>query len=229
MNFIRQRGSSLSMVVLVLLGTMLMQGEISYSTTFGKLDAFIRIPGINHGALPTAWLVARAAAMAVAVLLWILNRKRNLFRAIVVMNVLLTIGLFMNLTALVDALRGISSQAIGALLVDVFLMAVTNILIFSIWYWVIDPPGVEETLRLDEPWDFLFPQRGSELPGYEDWLPRYTDYLYLAFTTSFAFSPTDTLPLTRRAKILMLLQSTISIITLTGIAGSALGLLAGSG
>lgn len=217
------------MIVLVLLGTMLMQGEISYSTTFGKLDAFIRIPGINHGALPTAWLVARAAAMAVAVLLWILNRKRNLFGAIVVMNVLLTIGLFMNLTALVDALLGISSQAIGALLVDVLLMAVTNILIFSIWFWVIDPPGVEETLRLDEPWDFLFPQRGSELPGYEDWLPRYTDYLYLAFTTSFAFSPTDTLPLTRRAKMLMLLQSTISIITLTGIAGAAINILAGGG
>ena len=64
-------------------------------------------------------------------------------------------------------------------------------------------------------WDFLFPQRGANLPHYESWPPRYTDYLYLAFTTSFAFSPTDTLPLTRRAKMLMLLQSAISIITLT--------------
>jgi hypothetical protein len=59
-------------------------------------------------------------------------------------------------------------------------------------------------------------------------VPRYTDYLYLAFTTSFAFSPTDTLPLIRRAKMLMLLQSTISIITLTAIASSAVSLLAGS-
>ena len=57
---------------------------------------------------------------------------------------------------------------------------------------------------------------------------RKTDYIYLAFTTSFAFSPTDTLPLTRRAKMLMLLQATISIITLTGIAGSAINILAGS-
>lgn len=226
-HFVRQRGPSLSMVVLVLLGTMLMQGEISYSTTFGRLDSFIRIPGVNHGALPTAWLAARSAAMVVVVLLWILNRKKNLFRAIVVMNVLLTIGLFMNLTALADALLGISAKAIDALLVDVLLMAVTNILIFSIWYWVIDPPGVEETLRLEEPWDFLFPQRGAELTGYENWLPRYTDYLYLAFTTSFAFSPTDTLPLTRRAKMFMLLQSTISLITLTGIAGAAINILAG--
>jgi hypothetical protein len=229
MNFVQQRGSSLSMVVLVLLGTVLMQGEISYSTTFGKLDTFIRIPGINHGVVPAAWLITRAATMTVVVLLWLLNRKKSLFRSMIVMNVLLTLGLFMNLTALADALLGISPTAIEALLMDVVLMAVTNILIFSIWYWIIDPPGVEETLRLDEPWDFLFPQRGSELPGYEAWLPRYTDYLYLAFTTSFAFSPTDTLPLTRRAKMFMLLQSTISLITLTGIAGAAINILAGSG
>jgi uncharacterized membrane protein len=56
----------------------------------------------------------------------------------------------------------------------------------------------------------------------------YADYLYLAFTTSFAFSPTDTLPLTRRAKMLMLLQSAISVVTLTGIAGAAINILAGS-
>jgi uncharacterized membrane protein len=107
-------------------------------------------------------------------------------------------------------------------------MAVTNILIFSIWYWIIDPPGIDETKREDAPWEFLFPQRGASLPHYESWVPRYTDYLYLAFTASFAFSPTDTLPLTRRAKLLMLLQSAISIITLTAIAGSAINILAGS-
>jgi uncharacterized membrane protein len=121
-----------------------------------------------------------------------------------------------------------SNQEIEALLVDVVLLAISNILIFSIWYWIIDPPGVEDTRREDAPWDFLFPQRGQTLPHYESWEPRYTDYLFVAFTTSFAFSPTDTMPLTRRAKILMLLQSTISIITLTGIAGSAINILAGS-
>ncbi len=227
MSFIRQRGASLSMVVLVLLGTLLMQGAISYSTTFGRLDAFIRVPGVSHGLLPTAWLIARAAAMTLVVGLWLLDRKSHLFKAMIAMNVLLMLGLFMNLTALANTLLGITSTAIDVLLVDIVLMVVTNILIFSIWYWVIDPPGVEETQRFAEPWDFLFPQRGSELPGYQNWLPRYTDYLYLAFTTSFAFSPTDTLPLTRRAKMLMLLQSTISLVTLTGIAGAAINILAG--
>ena len=133
----------------------------------------------------------------------------------------------LNMLALSDILVGLTSQAAKVLLVEVFFMAVTNILIFSIWYWIIDPPGVEEILRMDEPWDFLFPQREGNLPFYETWLPQYTDYLYLAFTNSFAFSPTDVLPLTRRAKMLMLLQSVISIVTLTGIAGSAINLLAG--
>jgi hypothetical protein len=101
-------------------------------------------------------------------------------------------------------------------------MAAANVLVFSIWYWVIDPPGIDETRGEDEPWDFLFPQRADALPGYEDWQPRYTDYLYLAFTTSLAFSPTDTLPLTRRAKLLMLLQAAISTVTLVVIAGTAI-------
>jgi uncharacterized membrane protein len=110
----------------------------------------------------------------------------------------------------------------------VVLMAVSNVLIFSIWYWVIDPPGVEKVQREDAPWDFLFPQRAATVPHYENWAPKYTDYLYVAFTTSYAFSPTDTMPLTRRAKLLMLLQSVISIVTLTGIAGSAINILAGA-
>ena len=75
---------------------------------------------------------------------------------------------------------------------------------------------------------FSLSPAAATLPGYEQWQPRYTDYLYLAFTASFAFSPTDTLPLSRRAKLLMLLQAVISIVTLTGIAGSAINILAGA-
>ena len=82
--------------------------------------------------------------------------------------------------------------------------------------------------RGDQPWAFLFPQRGAQLPHYEAWVPSYLDYLFLAFTTSFAFSPTDTLPLTRTAKMLMLLQAAISVVTLTGIAGSAINILSGA-
>ena len=227
MNFIKTRTSSLSMVVLVLILILLLQGSISYSMTFGRLDQYI--PGLRYGVLPSTWLGLRIALLTCVVVLWVMDRKRWLFRTIIFVNSIFTLGLILNLAALGDVLLGISTEAIKALLVGVVFMAISNILIFSIWYWLIDPPGVEENPREDEPWDFLFPQRASPIPHYEDWIPRFTDYLSLAFTTSFAFSPTDTLPLTRRAKILMMLQATISLITITGIAGSAIGILVGSG
>ena len=65
------------------------------------------------------------------------------------------------------------------------------------------------------------------LPSYEAWTPGYLDYVYLSFTTTLAFSPTDVLPLTQRAKMLMLLQATASAVTLTCIVGSAINVLAG--
>ena len=60
---------------------------------------------------------------------------------------------------------------------------------------------------------FCFHSGASSLPHYESWAPRYADYLFVAFTNSFAFSPIATLPLTRRAKLVMLLQAAISVVT----------------
>ena len=224
-NFLRTRSLSLSTVLLVLLVIVALQGGISYTLTFGRLDSLLFGRG---NPVSVSWFALRVILIGAIVALWLMNRKRDLFRGIIVVNGALTLGLFINMLALVAILSGLASQDIKTLLTDVVLMAISNVLIFSIWYWVIDPPGVEETQREDAPWDFLFPQRADTLPYYENWVPRYTDYLYVAFTASFAFSPTDTMPLTRRAKLLMLLQSVISIITLTAIAGSAINILAGS-
>lgn len=225
-EFLRARSLSLSMVVLMLLLIAAMQGGISYTLMFGRLDR--AVPALQGNPVSTGWLVLRGLLIAATAVLWLMNRKRSLFSVIIITNAILTGGLLVNMVALMAVLTGFSAQDIKTLLVDVVLMAITNVLIFSIWYWIVDPPGVEEIQRQDEPWDFLFPQRAASLPHYESWAPRYTDYIYLAFTASFAFSPTDTMPLTRRAKLLMLLQAIISIITLTGIAGSAINILAGA-
>jgi hypothetical protein len=225
-DFVRRRSTSLFTVVLVLLAITVLQAYISYSTAFGILDRYVA--AAHHIRLAASWLGLRLILVATACVLWLLNRKPDLFRVIIITNGVLTFGLAINMIALAQALVGLSGKAIGTMLFDVLLMAVTNILIFSIWYWVIDPPGVEEDPREDDAWDFLFPQRQATIPHYENWLPRYTDYLYVAFTTTFAFSPTDTMPLTRRAKMLMLLQAAISVVTLTAIAGSAINILAGA-
>jgi hypothetical protein len=73
----------------------------------------------------------------------------------------------------------------------------------------------------------LFPQRDRSLQSYERWSPGYPDYLFIAFTTSFAFSPTDALPLTRTAKMLMLLQASISVVIVLGIAAGAINAIVG--
>lgn len=215
------------MVVLVLLAILLLQSEISYNTAYGALTG--AIPALDRSELPAGGLVLRVLVGLLLIALWLLKAKGPLFKVIIVVNVLLTFGLFLNLVSLIAVLFDLTPKIVRELLIDVVLMAVSNILIFSIWYWIIDPPGVEEDPRDNEPWEFLFPQRSGNLPHYELWMPRYSDYLFLAFTTSFAFSPTDTLPLTRRAKMAMLLQSTVSLVTLTGIAGSAINMLAGGG
>ena len=150
-----------------------------------------------------------------------------MFRVIIVANAFSAAILLNDAAFLLSVLSGSNSRTAVTLLADVALIASSNILIFSIWYWIIDPPGVIEGEDAHQPWAFLFPQRGSVLPRYESWVPRYVDYLFIAFTTSFAFSPTDTLPLTRTAKMLMMAQAAISVVTLTGIAGAAINILAG--
>ncbi len=224
----RSRSLSHTMVVLVLLTVALLQSMISYSLSFGRLGALIPDPAQLPAQIGSFAL--RAILMVIVLVLWALNRKRRLFQAIIALNGFLTLGLLVSIVALVDVLfAGFSAHAVADLLGDVVLMAVSNVLIFSIWYWIIDPPGIQEIERPDGAWDFLFPQRQGSLPFYEFWVPRYTDYLYLAFTTTLAFSPADTLPLSRRAKLIMILQAIISLVTIVVVAGSAIGLLGSGG
>ena len=78
---------------------------------------------------------------------------------IVVANALFTMALLIQTDSLISALFEGASEAINALMHDVVLMATSNILIFSVWYWLIDPPGIEDDSRADEPWDFLPPAK----------------------------------------------------------------------
>jgi hypothetical protein len=223
-SFFRDRGPWLAAVVVIMLAISIAQAGISYTMTFGALSGLLPR---DHSATTTLLVGARFGLVALMAALWVAGRKRVLFRLIVIVNALFTLALLVHTSALTTVLFNGASEAVNALLVDVVLMATANILIFSVWYWIIDPPGVKDIPRADEPWEFLFPQRAGAIPHYESWVPRYGDYLYLAFTTSFTFSPSETAPLTKRAKGLMLLQAVISVVTLTAIAGSAINILAG--
>jgi hypothetical protein len=222
--FIRVRGPRVAGVMLIMLAISLAQSGISYSMAFGGLGDFM---AQDRSIFARGLMTLSLGLVALMAALWVLKRKQALFVCVVFTNAVFTCALLLHMSGLVGVLFGSVSEAVNTLMIDVVLMASTNILIFSIWYWVIDPPGFEDVPHAYEAWDFLFPQRAGSIPHYESWEPGYADYLFLAFTTSFAFSPTDTAPLTKRAKMLMLLQATISVVTLTAIAGSAINILAG--
>jgi uncharacterized membrane protein len=91
-------------------------------------------------------------------------------------------------------------------------MWVVNVLLFGLWYWQLDAGGpVERPKRAPHQHDFLFPQQTEPKLLEGGWRPLFLDYLYVSFTNAAAFSPTDTLPLSRWSKMLMLLQSAMSL------------------
>ena len=102
----------------------------------------------------------------------------------------------------------------------------TNIIAFSLWYWEWDRGGpVARSKGTHKYPDLLFPQMQQEGIAKPDWEPTYPDYLYVAFTNATAFSPTDTMPLSRWAKLLMTIQSVVSLLTLALIVARAVNVL----
>lgn len=109
---------------------------------------------------------------------------------------------------------------------------VANILVFASWYWRLDAGGPHQRDLRGSHTDgaFLFPQMtlDPELRremGEDQWRPGFVDYLFLAFNTSTAFSPTDVPVLSRWAKGLMMIQSTISLATIALLAARAINIL----
>ena len=102
---------------------------------------------------------------------------------------------------------------------------VTNVLAFALLYWQIDRGGPFAWESGANFPDWLFPQLATPDVASPDWRPMFLDYLALAYNTATAFSPTDVLPLSRRAKMLMTLESGISLLTLVIVAARAVNAL----
>jgi uncharacterized membrane protein len=91
-------------------------------------------------------------------------------------------------------------------------MWVVNVLLFALWFWQLDGGGpVARPACVPADRDFLFPHQTEPELMDKGWRPMFLDYLYVSFTNAAAFSPTDTMPLSRWAKMLMLVQSAISL------------------
>jgi hypothetical protein len=103
----------------------------------------------------------------------------------------------------------------------------TNVIVFGLWFWLLDGGGPMQRRRSGDPRtrDFLFPQQETPEIAAAGWRPRFVDYLYTSYTNAAAFSPTDTMPLTQWAKLLMLVESAASLLTLLMVAARAVNIL----
>jgi uncharacterized membrane protein len=143
---------------------------------------------------------------------------------------LLVVGNVVALCILVAGLVTTSTKDLGGveLLLSAFVIWTTNVIVFGIWFWEIDLGGPVARAMLhghDKP-DFQFPQDENPELKREGWYPKLWDYLYVSLTNSIAFSPTDSMPLTRPAKLLMGMESAISVIAVLLVAARAVNVLA---
>jgi len=102
----------------------------------------------------------------------------------------------------------------------------SNVLMFSVAYWWIDRGGAESRVSGSQQLpDWRFPREDVDEGSVPPWQPTYVDYLFLAFCTATSFGPTEAMPMTARAKLLMMAESLVSLVTVLAIASRAIGLL----
>jgi hypothetical protein len=186
----------------------------------------------NLSAGPNWLLIAIVAVLIVPIVLsrrWNNNRLNQLLGY--VLSSVVTIDMIWSLWLLLAALPA-HKESPADLLRSAGALWLTNILVFASWYWRLDAGGPHARDLRESHTDgaFLFPQ--MTLPaevrremGEGDWSPGFVDYLFLAFNTSTAFSPTDVPVLSRWAKMLMMTQSLISFSTVVLLAARAVNIL----
>lgn len=170
---------------------------------------------------------------------WRLNRQTRLTRlASLALAILIVTANLVALGLLIHALVVAETKQAGQLLLAALQVWATNVIAFALIYWDLDrggPVARAQSRREELPLaDFRFSQDengdtiievkngSSEIA---DWIPTFVDYLYVSTTNSSAFSPTDTMPLTSRVKILMATQATAALLTSLLVIARAVGAL----
>jgi hypothetical protein len=147
------------------------------------------------------------------------------------LTTILTLAMIASVALLIGLLPA-HTESPTRLLRSAAVLWLTNVLVFALWYWRLDAGGPHARDQRDAHANgaFLFPQmtmlrRIERATGQARWSPHFVDYLFVAFNTSTAFSPTDTPVLTRWAKVLMMLQSLISLTVIAILAARAVNIL----
>ena len=157
-----------------------------------------------------------------------LERRDPLLRrvSLVLVAILFAANAGSGAALVVDLLSGTASDRPSVLLGTGGAIYATNVVVFALWYWELDRGGPVARGQGERAFpDFLFPQMQAGDLVDPNWEPTFPDYLYVSFTNVTAFSPTDTLPLSRWAKLLMMLQSTLALLLVILVIARAVNVL----
>jgi hypothetical protein len=215
------------------------QPQRSAEPRWPALLALLALGGL-YAALPAALLVGGLrwlllAIVSVLIVPTVVSHRRGVHslnqRLGYLLNGVVTAAMICSLLLLISALPSHVETSLQ-LLHSAAALWVSNILVFASWYWRLDAGGPHQRDLRSGHTDgaFLFPQMTMEpgakiAAGEQEWSPNFIDYLFLAFNTSTAFSPTDVPVLSRWAKILMMTQAMISLLVIALLAGRAVNIL----
>ncbi len=178
------------------------------------------------------WLLVAAPVLVLAIDLSLTYRGSGLVRsrrAALLLLGLLVLGNFTALALLVAGLVTASSSDLtgGELLLTGFALWAADVIVFGLAFWELEAGGPAARLRAPAraTLDFQFPQDENPQLASRDWRPQVWDYIYVALTNAIAFSPTDAMPLSLRAKAMMGLESGLSAVTVLLVAARAVNIL----
>ena len=179
------------------------------------------------------WLLIAIVGVLLVPTVWAHYRKLDTLTKNLgyILTSLVTIDMIWSLGLLIAALPSHKQQP-QDMLRSAAALWITNVIVFASWYWRLDAggPRARELRGVHTDGAFLFPQmtlnpQTRREMGEDTWSPGFVDYLFLAFNTSTAFSPTDSPVLTRWAKVLMMIQALISFTTVALLAARAVNIL----
>lgn len=179
------------------------------------------------------WILLVLVAVLMIPTMWAHYRELNTLNRVLgyIVTSIVTVDMILSLGLLVAALPS-HKQAPAEMLRSAAALWITNIIVFASWYWRLDAggPRARELRGVHTDGAFLFPQmmldqQTKREMGEECWSPGFVDYLFLAFNTSTAFSPTDTPVLSQWAKVMTMVQALISLLTVALLAARAVNIL----
>ena len=187
------------------------------------------LPGSLSLALQSQICFIEASLLLVIFLVNPRRISQHLVSIRVLTIVLITIMSLSNTASAIKLIDSIISKGVtdaGSLFLTGGSIWLTNVVVFGLWFWELDRGGPGNRAQAKHPYpDFLFPQMSDSRYAHSGWHPNFFDYLYTSFTNASAFSPTDVMPLTRWAKMLMLFQSITALLMLGLVIARAVNIL----